>query len=57
MEIKFETRHALFIILGILLMPLGGVLVKAKDFAASAKEAGASIKNQDLFSHNSVWRS
>ncbi len=38
----------IFIILGILLMPLGGVLVKAKDFAASAKEAGASIKNQDL---------
>ena len=37
-----------FVVLGILLMPLGGVLVKAKDFAASAKEAGASIKNQDL---------
>ena len=38
----------IFVVLGILLMPLGGVLVKAKDFAASAKEAGASIKNQDL---------
>lgn len=36
------------VVLGILLMPLGGVIVKAKDFAASAREAGASIKNQDL---------
>lgn len=37
-----------FVVLGILLMPLRGVMVKAKDFAVSAKEAGASIKNQDL---------
>ncbi len=35
-------------IIGVMLLPLRGVIVKAKDVAASGKIAAAAIKNQDL---------
>lgn len=38
----------IFIVIGLMLLPLRGVIAKARDVAAIAKQTGISLKNQDL---------
>lgn len=48
LAIPLAVVAGILVIIGLMLLPLGGVIAKAKDAVSSGRAAAAAIKNQDL---------